>query len=312
MGRDIDKPGASGGPGGGGKKNQCKKCGYEGNLRDEGLCGKCDEETKHTDEECGGCKKTVRKRDRGLGCEVCEQWFHIGCEKVTVAQYEFLIQEENKSIPWSCRKCRGNLKQYAKKMNRILAENNELKERIEKLEEGIIAVKEQIKEEVLTHVFEEFEERREREEKKNNIVVFNVEEKNCESREEKIREELSLSVQLLKETGMDIKDEDIVEVHRIGRQKQGQGDTESQESRRPRPLLIKLQDTKLKWEIIRNGKKIKDSRIEHLKRAVIVPDQTHKEREKNRKLREELKAKRDNGEEGWYIRKGQLVRNSFF
>ena len=38
---------------------------------------------------------------------------------------------------------------------------------------------------------------------------------------------------------------------------------------------------------------------------------TRKERE-NSKLRGELRTKRENGEEGWYIRKGQLVRRLFF
>lgn len=84
-----------------------------------------------------------------------------------------------------------------------------------KLDEGAFVVKEQIKEEVLTYVFEESEERRERGEK-NNIVVFNVLEKRCETKDEKMKEDLNLSAQLIKETGINIKDEDIVEVHRIG------------------------------------------------------------------------------------------------
>lgn len=82
-------------------------------------------------------------------------------------------------------------------------------------------------------------------------------------------------MKLIKETWINIRDEDIVEVHRIGRQRQEQGNNEGEKNRRPRPLLIKLQDTRLKWEIVRNGK-MKDSRDEELKRAVIVPDQTHK------------------------------------
>ena len=83
-------------------------------------------------------------------------------------------------------------------------------------------------------------------------------------------------------------------------------------SRRPRPLLIKLKDARAKWEIVRNGKNIKDTRKEHLKRAVIVPDQTRREREKSKKLRDELQEKRDNGEEGWFIKRGQLVKKRIF
>ena len=39
-----------------------------------------------------------------------------------------------------------------------------------------------------------------------------------------------------------------------------------------------------------------------------MPDQTRREREKSKKLRDELQEKRDNGEEGWFIKGGQLVK----
>lgn len=78
------------------------------------LCSSCSKEAKQAAEECGDCKRPVKNRDRGLEYEVCEHWFHIGCEKVTVHQYDFLRQEENQTIPWTCRLCRGNLIHYAR------------------------------------------------------------------------------------------------------------------------------------------------------------------------------------------------------
>lgn len=56
----------------------------------------------------------------------------------------------------------------------------------------------------------------------------------------------------------------------------------------------------MKRDIVKNGKKIKDSRTENLKCLVIVPHMTTQERENNNKLHGELKAKRDRDEEGWY------------
>ena len=60
-------------------------------------------------------------------------------------------------------------------------------------------------------------------------------------------------------------------------------------------------------------KKDKDIRKGHLKRAVIVPDQTRRgsAREKSKKLRDKLQEKRDNGEEGWFIKREQLVKKIF-
>jgi len=38
---------------------------------------------------------------------------------------------------------------------------------------------------------------------------------------------------------------------------------------------------------------------------------TKKEREEERKLREELKIRRENGDTAWYIRRGKLFRKNF-
>ena len=46
---------------------------------------------------------------------------------------------------------------------------------------------------------------------------------------------------------------------------------------------------------------------EEYRRIMIVPDLTIKEREENRKLREELRRRREDGERGLIIRKGRIV-----
>ena len=62
---------------------------------------------------------------------------------------------------------------------------------------------------------------------------------------------------------------------------------------------------------MRKAKNLKNTGNEAMKQAIIVPDLTKKEREKDKELRQELKEKREAGEEGWYIRKGQLCRRPF-
>ena len=51
---------------------------------------------------------------------------------------------------------------------------------------------------------------------------------------------------------------------------------------------------------------------EFISKLRIVPDLTKKERETDKKLKEELKAKRDAGETDWMIKKGKLQRKPFF
>ena len=53
-------------------------------------------------------------------------------------------------------------------------------------------------------------------------------------------------------------------------------------------------------------KKLKET--ENWSRVFITPDLSPKEREKNRQLREELKRRHDDGEEGLIIRKGEIIR----
>ena len=51
---------------------------------------------------CGMCSKLVRKNDRAVKCNDCENWIHTRCANITVAQYEEMkTSKEN----WYCPKC---------------------------------------------------------------------------------------------------------------------------------------------------------------------------------------------------------------
>lgn len=84
---------------------------------------------------CGKCRKAVRQRDRALECEACETWYHIGCDKVSVPQYEFFCDKDNKHIPYCCKRCAPNVKQSVRKINSLKEENQGLKDKILKLED---------------------------------------------------------------------------------------------------------------------------------------------------------------------------------
>ena len=48
-----------------------------------------------------------------------------------------------------------------------------------------------------------------------------------------------------------------------------------------------------------------------MNRISITPDMTVKERDQDRKLRMELKAKKDSGDNDWYIKNGKLIKKNF-
>lgn len=60
-------------------------------------------------EVCGDCNKAVRSNQNGLLCELCEEWFHIGCQKIPLAEYKIYKHEDCKAI-WFCNKCNNKFK----------------------------------------------------------------------------------------------------------------------------------------------------------------------------------------------------------
>ena len=75
--------------------------------------------------------------------------------------------------------------------------------------------------------------------------------------------------------------------------------------------MVELENVGKKWEIVKNAKNLKNAtRANNMNKVIVVPDLTWKQREKDRELRDQLKEKRDNGERGWYINRGQLKRES--
>jgi len=51
---------------------------------------------------CSDCSKIVTGRDAAIQCEICEVWFHAGCQNVSDA-YKAL--KEIESLHWYCDRC---------------------------------------------------------------------------------------------------------------------------------------------------------------------------------------------------------------
>ena len=90
----------------------------------------------------------------------------------------------------------------------------------------------------------------------------------------------------------------------------GKRDINNNQFNKPRPMLVKLDSEEQKWEILKNAKNLARA-AEEMKRCIIAPDLTKKEREQDTILRNELKERRNNGDNTWIIRRGQLVKKNF-
>lgn len=57
------------------------------------------------EEKCGKCNSLVKDEDKGLECNICNQWFHITCEGISDNLYEVLSDNNISNIHWFCTSC---------------------------------------------------------------------------------------------------------------------------------------------------------------------------------------------------------------
>ena len=53
--------------------------------------------------KCPDCNKEVGRKDNGIKCDACEEWFHSECQSVSADHCQIFGQYE--SLKWYCVKC---------------------------------------------------------------------------------------------------------------------------------------------------------------------------------------------------------------
>ena len=132
-----------------------------------------------------------------------------------------------------------------------------------------------------------------------NLIIFNVDETGIGNESERGTEEID-KVKYIIEHGVGINEYYIENMVRIGKLNKN----------RPRPLLLTFENSKQKWEILKNAKNLRNH--ERMRKIGIAPDLTKKQREVENKLKEELDDRRRKGEKGLYIKGGKLHRDQNF
>ena len=137
----------------------------------------------------------------------------------------------------------------------------------------------------------------ERERRRPNLIVAGLQEKEVGSVEER-KEWDSIKVDELFEELCNFEDSVVSSVYRIGKIN----------SSRPRLLKIICRDVNSKRSLLSKSKYLRDS-ID-FKNVYLNPDLTPIQQKENKRLREELKARRDRGEDV-FIRHGRIVEKGF-
>ncbi len=109
---------------------------------------------------------------------------------------------------------------------------------------------------IIKKTIEILEEREEKERRKNNLVIYNIKEDETLNKKDQEEQDLTKCKDLFVNE-LQIEEAEIVEISRLGRKQ-----TVENENRNPRPVLVKLTDTSMKWNIIKSAKKLRDTRNE--------------------------------------------------
>ena len=235
-----------------------------------------------------------------MQCEACFTRFHLStCCNIDTAKYEALEKNDLLSVTrWFCKKCDKGVMQFA-------SELLDIKERLTALENRT-DVKAIVKEVVQDHLKEEAE----IEKRKLNVIVqglpepaLEVEDQDGETRPTTGEERKNADVTKLISIGsvnpdMSISVDDIDTLFRIGA---------IRDDGKPRPMCVKLRSPETRRRLISQARLLRNSTTEWHKRVFLNPDLTLEQRNRDRAAREELKRRRQNGEENLTIRNFEVV-----
>ena len=271
------------------------------------------EKAEEAMEVCLNCKKKVSSGQKAVQCDACNGWFHAGCAGVGGEEYEKLKGEEE---IWLCRRCRECARDAIKENAILKQEVGRLTRRLEGLEEMVRKMRREVVDEVVERVqvvkptqHEEIlgeigrqveakvEEALDKKRRKTNLVIFKVKESNRARVEEKIEDDRRECREIFS-IGLGVEEIRIEKVIRLGK---------IREDGRGRPILVKVGSETEKWNVVGQAKKLRN--VGQYRSVYINPDQTKDERERDKRLRDELTERRNRGEAGWMIRRGELTRD---
>lgn len=281
---------------------------------------------------CNECEEPCLEEDKlKICCDACKKWFHKGCTNIKNSEWKLLISNPN--ILYSCDICltkKGNEVSDIREIKELLKENlaetkrfmTNLEEKIyqnvdkiieekigkhtktqEKLESMMREVKEvetnlgtKIKEEVKQHL----EHENLKESKKNNLIILRLPEQETEDPTEEQEKDETAVKKIFDTTNPELKAEmeKVLQNNKIKRLGKKKNDTT-----KPRPIKVTLPDTEMKTQIFRGCKNLRDSAFRNIS---IQNDLTFEEREANFKLRQQLRERKEKGEEVC-IFKGQII-----
>ena len=287
---------------------------------------------------CGKCGTG----DEGdwISCDSCKDWHHRTCTNLSPSAYKVLERADD--LMWFCEECKATNEKTPAQISKSLDDrmdklmsvvelmqsqmqtivasiDSKIDEKIErKLNEKLATyaekaakgtVENQQSDEQKAPIasasnsgrggegssrFSDREELEERRKRERNIVIFGIPED--KSREENLTQDSNRINETLGEVTRGEQPARLESFCRLGKK-----------GPRPRPLRITMKSVEEKRRVLTNCKRLADSKRECMKKVFLSADLTQHQRDHNRKMRAELKDRKDKGEDV-VIYRGKIVQ----
>lgn len=253
----------------------------------------------HVNSPCRICPKKVTD-ENSLTCDKCKGWVHFKCSTLTKHEWEFLCNSPKTKLKYFCTTCEtsspavtgsdpiliqeARLDAMDKKFEAVEAQNKAILE---------ILKKEDKKPDTATvfqaTVQEVFDISKEKDEKKNNLILFNLPETDATDEKEGQIEDLQRVKEVLNYVngGTAVQGLDDSNITRMGARKTDQT--------RPRAIKLQFSSSEKKMKILRNAKHLANHATFRI--LGISPDKTEQQRTADKERRAIMIERNAKGED---------------
>lgn len=250
---------------------------------------------------CLNCDVRIETtRETAVQCDACKGSLHVACTGLSKDDYSRVTRYKTRAIKIMCNKCNSNLDQLLNIKDIIKAETTKLLAKITELETklaDITSAKNDVN--LSTTQFEDIiSEVNERNIRKRNIIIFNLEEPSSNLNKDQRTEYEKSNISKVLSVVSNENTSAYLGYHRLGKF--------TPNNTRPRPLKIILENENEVLSVIKNASKLKQNN--DFKNVSISFDKTPRQISVYQELRRQLTERQKNGEMNLKIRYTQGVR----
>ena len=283
---------------------------------------------------CLRCSKPVTQKEGGLGCDLCEYWYHTKCEGVSKELYKALQQFDARNgggrIHWYCARCENSVGGIIKTLNSVQIRQDKIENEV-----ALVKSKQAEIDEILSEVkknetkmMDEIAAVRDKQNKydvefpplNRNNIAWEVKHPREGKKETSLKNQINNVLEedkrknnlVIKGVSEDLDDKtlidkifkelcpssniEIVEIARIGVKKENN-----------RLIRVKLANHELKRTLLSKAKNLKDKT--QFQDIYVMPDLTKTQLSEGKVLRDKLKFYRSNETTAEFkIEKGKVVK----